>query len=87
MYENEEVEENEAKNLADELKAIFQKTSAKSATGIEDLFIKIGKRVLNPKEEDASGTGGNKNILKGDKKDNIKLNKKNGDGKGKKGCC
>ena len=30
MYENEEVDENEAKNLASELNAIFQKTSAKN---------------------------------------------------------
>ena len=38
MYEHEEVEENEGKELAKELGAIFQKTSAKESTGVEDLF-------------------------------------------------
>jgi hypothetical protein len=32
MYENEEVDDNEAKNLAKELNAIFVKASAKSST-------------------------------------------------------
>ena len=87
MYENEDVDENEAKNLAVEHKAIFQKTSAKSANGVEDLFIKIGKRFLNPKGDEAAGAGGNKNDIKGDKKKKIKLNKKNSDRKHKKGFC
>ena len=39
MYEHEEVEENEGKELAKDLGAIFQKTSAKESTGVEDLFI------------------------------------------------
>ena len=86
LYENEEVEENEAKDLADSLKAIFQKTSAKSANGIEDLFVKIGKRFLNPKGDETIGEGGNK-TSKPDKRESIKLNKKNTDGKAKKGCC
>ena len=72
--------------MADSLKAIFQKTSAKSANGVEDLFIKIGKRFLNPKGEETTGESGNKNP-KADNKENIKLNKKGSDGKPKKGCC
>ena len=88
MYANEEVEEEEAKKLAEDLKAIFQKTSAKSANGVEDLFIKIGKKFLNPKEFDSSGQTGNSGKTgKNDKKESIKLNKKNSDGKPKKGCC
>ena len=86
LYENEEVEENEAKDLADSLKAIFQKTSAKSANGIEDLFVKIGKRFLNPKGDETTGEGGYK-ATKPEKRESIKLNKKNTDGKAKKGCC
>ena len=43
------------------LKAIFQKTSAKSSNGVEDLFIKIGKRFLNPKGDITTGSIGNKN--------------------------
>ena len=72
--------------MADSLKAIFQKTSAKSSNGVEDLFIKIGKRFLNPKGEETTGESGNKNP-KADNKENIKLNKKSSDGKPKKGCC
>ena len=72
--------------MADSLKAIFQKTSAKSANGVEDLFIKIGKRFLNPKGEETTGESGNKNP-KADNKENIKLNNKSSDGKHKKGCC
>ena len=51
MYENEEVDDNEAKNLAKELNAIFVKTSAKSSINIEELFIKIGKKFLNKNGE------------------------------------
>jgi hypothetical protein len=76
MYEHEEVEEKEAQQLANELGAIFQKTSAKEATGVEDLFLKIGNKFVNP-------SGG---ATVGSKGDKIKL--ENGKGKpGKKGCC
>ena len=78
MYEHEEVEEKEGKDLAKELGAIFQKTSAKEARGIEDLFIGIGKKFLGP-----TGSEENKNDIKGDKK-KIKLNKNQGEEKQKK---
>ena len=89
MYADEEVEESEVKNFADELNAIFQKTSAKSSNGIEDLFVKIGKKFLNPKSDGSTGPSGNiyKNGPKTDKSQNIQLNKKNSGGKQKKGCC
>ena len=48
MYEHEEVEESEGIELGKELGAIFQKTSAKEAQGVDDLFIKIGKKFINP---------------------------------------
>ena len=38
------VDEMEAKDLANELNAIFITTSAKGSIGIDELFIKIGKR-------------------------------------------
>ena len=47
MCDIEEVNDNEAKNLANELNAIFLKTSAKSSNGIEELFIEIGKKFLS----------------------------------------
>ena len=76
MYENEDVDENEAKELANELNAIFQKTSAKESHGVDDLFIKIGKKFLDPNSETSTaGQGGNTN-KPGDKKykKSVKLN-------------
>ena len=52
MYENEEVEEEEAKALANELNAIFIRTSAKESVAIDDLFFEIGEIFLNPKKRD-----------------------------------
>ena len=78
MYENEEVEENEGKQLAKELGAIFQKTSAKESTGVEDLFLNIGKRFVNPNSKE----GGSSNEI------GQKLSSSKGKGGGgKKGCC
>ena len=51
MYADEEVDNNEAKNLAKELNAIFLRDSAKSPINIEELFIKIGKKFLNKNGE------------------------------------
>ena len=48
LYDKEEVEENEGISLAKELGAIFQRTSAKEATGVEDLFEKIANKIINP---------------------------------------
>ena len=89
MYEHEQIEEDEAKNLADELNAIFQKASAKASHGIEDLFVKIGERFLNPKGEvNPKGQGNQGQIgAKGNKKENIKIDEKNARRKKKKGCC
>ena len=89
MYEHEQVDEDDAKKLAEDLNAIFQKTSAKESTGIEDLFVKIGKKVLNPKGDVNPPGQGNtsKSGGKSNKKENIKLNEKNSGGKQKKGCC
>ena len=53
--ENKAVDENEVQQLAKDLDAIFQTTSAKSPDGIEDLFNKITTKILDsnliPKED------------------------------------
>ena len=46
LYEKEEVEENEGISFAKELGAIFQRTSAKEATGFEYFFVKIANKIL-----------------------------------------
>ena len=72
--------EEEAKELANELSAIFITTSAKNSKGIKELFSKIGKRFLNP-ESDKINTSedNNKNKLNNknmSKTSNIKEDKK-----------
>ena len=44
-YENKEVEDYEGENLAKEINAIFQKTSAKEDIGIETLIKKISYKI------------------------------------------
>jgi hypothetical protein len=84
MYEHEEVEENEGKELAKELGAIFQKTSAKESTGVEDLFLKIGKKFINPNSTESSNTPKIENRQKGQK---LKSDQVVKGVNGKKGCC
>ena len=84
MYEHEEVEEKEGKEFAKEINAIFQKTSAKDSSGIEDLFAKIGKKFLDPLAP--QGAGATKNNLKEDK-NTIRLENNDEGVIRKKGCC
>ena len=46
MYEHEEVEENEGKEFAKEINAIFQKTSAKESTNVSDAFIAMTREII-----------------------------------------
>ena len=78
MYEYEEVPEAEAKNYAKELGAIFQTTSAKVASGIDDLFSAIGKKFLDPSFSEDN---------QDEKKDRIALNNQTQDKEDKKKCC
>ena len=71
MYEDEEVEENEGKSFAKEIGAIFQLTSPRDGSGINELFLKIGKRFLNPNSTE--GKHADKTNYK--IKDNDKTNK------------
>ena len=56
MFENEEVEEREGKEFAKEIGAIFQTTSPRESIGIEDLFYKIGRKILNPIETEGASS-------------------------------
>ena len=87
MYEHEEVEETEGAELGKELGAIFQKTSAKEATGVDDLFIKIGKKFINPEdsgETEETASTPTKNVKEQKK---IKLEDAKVPEKQKKKCC
>ena len=63
LSENEEVEEEVARNYAQDLNALFCTTSAKSSFGINDLFLQIAKRhtgaenikIKNDEDEELQG--------------------------------
>ena len=48
LYENEEVKEDEAREWAKEIGAVFELTSAQNNTGINDLFLNVGYKFLDP---------------------------------------
>ena len=48
LFEQEEVTEEEAKNFSKEAGAIFRYTSAKESIGINELFISLGCKYLDP---------------------------------------
>ena len=73
--------EDEARNFANEIGAVFKLTSASTNQGIEELFKGVGCRVLDPNYSENSDSNENK------KNSNIKLDEKNADKKKKKGCC
>ena len=89
LYEQEAVPENEAREFAKSINAIYSLTSAQNNTGINELFMDAGNKYLDPSfqqkiKDDAvnsgNSAGGNTNI----KLDSDDMKK--GTGKGKK-CC
>ena len=48
LFDREQVSEEEAKEFAKEIKAIFRPTSAMTAIGIDELFSAVGKKILDP---------------------------------------
>ena len=47
-YEYEEVNKNEVLEFSEKIGAIFKGTSAKTGIGIDDLFLKIGLKIIDP---------------------------------------
>ena len=80
LYDNEQVSEDEARNFANEIGAVFKLTSASTNQGIEDLFKGVGCKVLDPNYSSDDAEKKNKIVLNDDK-DKDKNTKK------KKGCC
>ena len=48
LYEQQKIDNNDGKAFADEIKAIFQTTSALSNSGIKNLFDNLGKKYIDP---------------------------------------
>ena len=87
MYEFEEVSDEEAKAYAKEINAIFQKTSAKMETGVNELFKMIAEKFVNPQTENISNLTNKELKKRGEKlkKDKNKNDNNNNNKKGK--CC
>ena len=86
LYEYEEVSNKEGIELAKQIKAIYQRTSAKEENGgIDELFKIIGRKVLDPNIEINTNLTKEERKNRGDKlmRDQIKKEKNNN----KKGCC
>ena len=94
LYEEEQVDEGEARNLAKELGAIFCSTSAKNRSGIDDLFIQIAKKYtgageveIRNEEDEYSNTSKN-DVREVSKDGNMKISTlKSFKKDNKKKCC
>ena len=64
LYDDEEVSEQEARDFAKEIGAIFALTSAQNNTGIDDLFKNMAKKYLNIDITTDVNHGGNKPVPK-----------------------
>jgi GTPase SAR1 family protein len=84
LYNNEKVTYEEGLELAKSLNAIYQRTSAKEKSGgVEELFLNIGKKLLDPNSviESHLTKEEKKNMKQKLLKEQIKRENK------KKGCC
>jgi len=84
LYNNEKVTYEEGLELAKSLNAIYQRTSAKEKSGgVEELFLNIGKKLLEPNSviESHLTKEEKKNMKQKLLKEQIKRENK------KKGCC
>ena len=96
LYEKEEVPEQEAREFAKSIGAIFCLTSAQSNSGIEELFEEMGKKFLDPNSTINESENQNLDQAHKQKKDEKKKEKKeeqkniqlkNVKKKEKKNCC
>ena len=96
LYEKEEVPEQEAREYAKSIGAIFCLTSAQSNSGIEELFEEMGKKFLDPNSTTNESENQNLDQAHKQKKDEKKKEKKeeqkniqlkNVKKKEKKNCC
>ena len=52
LYDNETVPEDKARQFAEKIGAIFKLTSAYTSVGIEELFVSLGSKFIDPKFKD-----------------------------------
>ena len=81
MYNEEEVDENEAKEFAKKIGAFFELTSAKKNTGINELFMKIANKIVDLNNSEDSKEKGES------REGTVKLDNKNLNKEKRSGCC
>jgi Ras-related protein Rab-22 len=84
LYNKEEVKEEDGKQFADKIGAIFELTSAKNNTGINDLYMNIAEKYLNSKIYQDKNKEVEKEKEENENSISFNLNKKD---KEKKKCC
>ena len=90
LYLEEQVNDNEGKNLAKNINAIYLRTSAKLNSSIDELFNNIGNKYLNPEMEIISNLTKEEMIQKSEqsRRDKIRIkNDINNNNGSKKKCC
>lgn len=78
LFEKEQINEEQARNLANEMNAIFEQTSAAKNIGIDQLFHNLGCKYIDPnyKTEETSKKVENKPKIKNENKNDKNSNKK-----------
>ena len=74
IYDQEEVDENEARQFAEKIGAFFELTSAKNNTGINELFQEAAERYVYKDRKDNKN---NNSKDEGEENNNVKLSKNN----------
>ena len=86
LYDEEAVSEQEAREFAKSIGAVFSLTSAQSNTGINELFHDLAKKFLNPNSDPNSPNQPNSRKVP-ENNDNIVIGKPKNDGKPKPKFC
>ena len=87
LYEKEEVDEAEARKFADELGAIYGRTSAKNQSGVNDLFLEIAKKYLGVDDVQIMSEEVSRYESKTKRSGTVMLSKKIETDKKKRKCC
>ena len=89
LFEKQQVDEEEARNFAQSINAIYVSTSATKIDSINDLFIQIAKKYTGASEIVIKDEEEEPNQVEDNKKDSMKLTKEKVVEKKdkKKGCC
>ena len=87
LFEIEQVKEEDAREWAKQIGAVFELTSAQNNTGINDLFLKVGYKYLDPSFKPQIEIGNKENKENKPEENKIVLDKKDTNKKKKRSFC